>query len=112
MPNEDVREPKKQRFPHDPETQTRSELPTTHPFIPVDTMIIDDVYIPTDPLLETLMIPTFPQMQPQPQTIDSTSNETTLDSPIQEHMTIETNRFNPTHYKRWKPQPKINLKKQ
>ena len=58
-------------------------------------MMIDDVYIPTDPLLETLMIPTFPQMQPQPQTIDSTSNETTLDSPIQEHMTIETNRFKP-----------------
>jgi hypothetical protein len=41
------------------------------------------------------MIPTFPQMQPQSQTINSTSNETTLDSPNQEHMTTESDRFKP-----------------
>jgi len=37
--NEDVHEPKKQRLPHDLETQTRSELPTTYPFIPINTMV-------------------------------------------------------------------------
>jgi len=76
--------------PHNLETQTRSELPTTYPFIPISTMLTEDVYIPTDPLLETLTIPTFSQLQPQPQTIDSTSNETTLDSLNQEHVATET----------------------
>ena len=58
--NEDVHEPKKPRLPHDLETQTRSELPTTYPFIPINTMVTENVYIPTDPLLETLTIRTFP----------------------------------------------------
>ena len=57
----------------------------------------------TDPLLEILMIPTFPQMQPQPQTIDSTSNETTLDSPNQEHMATEIDEFKPH------PMPTVEL---
>ena len=58
-------------------------------------MVTEGIYTPTDPLLETPTIPTFPQMQPQHQTIDSTSNETTLDSPNQEHMATETYGFKP-----------------
>jgi hypothetical protein len=93
--NEDIHEPKKERLPHDLETQTRSELPTAYPFFPINTMVTEDVYIPTDPLLETLTIPTFSQLLPQPQTIDSTPNETTLDSPNQEYVTTETHGFKP-----------------
>ena len=93
--NEDVHEPKEQRLPNDLETQTRSELPTTYPFIPINTIVTEDVYIPTDPLLEILTIPTFSQLQPQPQTIDSTSNETTLDNPNQEHVATESYGFKP-----------------
>ena len=44
----------------------------SHPFIPINTMVTESVYLPTDPLLETQTIPTFPKMQPQPQIIDST----------------------------------------
>ena len=93
--NEDIHEPKRQRLPHDPETQTTSELPTTHPFIPINTMATEDVYIPSDPLLETPTIPIFFHMQPQPQTINPTLNETTLDSPNQEHVVTETYEFKP-----------------
>ena len=92
--NEDVHDPKKQRLPHNLETQTRSELPTTYPFIPISTMITEDIYIPTDPLLETLTIPTFSQLQPQPQTINSTPNETKNIWPQR------TMGSNPTQYQR------------
>jgi hypothetical protein len=93
--NEDIHEPKKQRLPNDLETQTRSELPTTYPFFPINTIVTEDVYIPTDPLLEILTIPTFSQPQTQPQTIESTSNETTFDSPNQEHVATESYGFKP-----------------
>ena len=56
-------------------------------------MATKGVYTSTDPLLETPTLPTFPQMQLQPQTIVSTSNETTFDSPNQEHMATETYGF-------------------
>ncbi len=58
-------------------------------------MATEDVYIPSDPLLETPTIPTFFHMQPQPQTINPTLNETTLDSPNQEHVATETHDSKP-----------------
>jgi len=58
-------------------------------------MTTEDVYMLSDPLLETPTIPTFFQMQPQPQIIDSTSNETTLDSPNQKHVVTESYGFKP-----------------
>jgi hypothetical protein len=58
-------------------------------------MVTEDVYIPADPLLEILTIPTFSQLQTQPQTIESTSNETTFDSPNQEHVATESYEFKP-----------------
>ena len=61
----------------------------------MNTMVTEDVYVPTDPLLGTLMIPTFPQLQPQPQTIESTSNETSLDNPNQKHVATESYGFKP-----------------
>ena len=58
-------------------------------------MVTESVYLPTDPLLETQTIPTFPKMQPQPQIIDSTPSETTLDSPNLEHIDTETDGIKP-----------------
>ena len=48
----------------------------------------------TDPQLEPLSIPTFSQIQSQPQTIESTSNETSLDNLYQDIDTV-TRGFNP-----------------
>ena len=93
--NENSQETKKQRLPHGPESQITSELPTTHPFTPNNIIVTEDISIPTDPLLETLTIQTFFQMQPQPQTIKSTSNEASLDSLIQDHIDTVTRGFNP-----------------
>jgi len=58
-------------------------------------MVAEDVYIPTDPLLEAPTILTFSQIHPQPQTTDSTSNKTTHDSFNQEHMVVESYGFQP-----------------
>jgi len=41
--NEDSQESKKQRLPHDPETQITFEFPTTHPFIPISTTIPEGI---------------------------------------------------------------------
>ena len=46
--NEESQEAKKQRFHHDSEAQITSEFPTTHPFIPINTIITEDVSTPTD----------------------------------------------------------------
>jgi hypothetical protein len=86
---------KQQRFPHEPETQTTSEFPTTHPFIPINTITTEEASTPTDPQLKTLVIPIISQLQPQPQTIESTSNEISLDSLNQDQLGTETHGSHP-----------------
>ena len=53
----------------------------------------DPVPTPTDPLLETLTIPTPPQIVSQPHIIESTTNETTINYPNQEQTTTRTHGF-------------------
>jgi hypothetical protein len=53
----------------------------------------DPVPTPTDPLLETLAIPTPPQIVPQPHITESTTNETTVNYPNQEQTTTRTHGF-------------------
>jgi len=91
--NLDSQETKKQRTSHGPDTPTTSKLPTTHPFTPIDTIIPEGLSTPTSPQLETLTISTCPQLQPQPQTIESTPNEISLDSLNQEDVATETHGF-------------------
>jgi hypothetical protein len=74
---------------------TTSELPTTQSFIPIDTIIPEGLSTPTIPQLETLTISTCPQLQHQPQTIESTPNEISLDSLNQDHIDTVTHGFNP-----------------
>ena len=48
---------------------------------------------PTDPLLETLVIPTPPQITPQPLITEFTTNETTANYSNQEQTTTRTHEF-------------------
>ena len=61
----------------------------------LSTQLYRKLYPHHDPQLETLTIPILSQLQTQPQTIESTPNETELDSPNQEHIDTETHSFNP-----------------
>ena len=53
----------------------------------------DPVPTSTDPLLETLAIPSPPQLAPQSQVTESTINETTVNYPYQEQTTTRTRGF-------------------
>jgi hypothetical protein len=94
--NDDTQEAKKQRIPHEPDTFTITEPPSTDPLIhisvTIETMCTSTS---TDPQLEPLSIPTFSQIQSQTQTIESTSNETSLDNLYQDHIDTVTRGFNP-----------------
>ena len=74
---------------------TITEPPSTHPLVHItDTIETICTSTSTDPQLEPLSIPTFSQIQSQPQTIESTSNETSLDNLYQDIDTV-TRGFNP-----------------
>ncbi len=94
--NDDTQEAKKQRLPHEPDTSTITEPPSTDPLIhisvTIETMCTSTS---TDPQLEPLSIRTFSQIQSQPQTIESSSNEASLDSLIQDQIDTVTRGFNP-----------------
>ena len=53
----------------------------------------DYVPTPTDPILETLAIPTSPQIVPQTHITESTTNEATLNYPNQKQTTTRTHGF-------------------
>jgi hypothetical protein len=67
----------------------------TIPETPLSQLITlsDPVPTPTDPLLETLVIPTPPQIIPQPLITEFTTNETTINFPNQEQSTTKTRGF-------------------
>ena len=66
---------------------------TTIFIFPRSKTLSDPVPTTTDPLLETLVILTPPQIEPQPHITESTTNETTVNYPNQEQTTTRTHGF-------------------
>ena len=62
---------------------------------PINTIITEDVSTRTDPQLETLTTPILLQELSHPQTIESTSNETSLGNLNQDRTDTVTHGFNP-----------------
>ena len=85
---DDTRDNKKQKHQENAILLTITETP-----LPQLITSSDPIPTPTDPLLETLAIPTPPQIVPQPHTTESTTNETTIDYPDQEQTTTRTHGF-------------------
>jgi len=85
---DDTRNNKKQKLQENAILLTITETP-----LPQLITLSDPVPTPTDPLLETLAIPTPPQIILQPHIIESTTNETTVNYPNQEQTTTRTHVF-------------------
>ena len=85
---DDTRDNKKQKHQENAILLTITETP-----LPQLITLSDYVPTPTDSLLETLAIPTPPQIIPQPQITESTTNETTVNYTNQEQTTTRTHGF-------------------
>jgi hypothetical protein len=85
---DDIRDNKKQKHQENATLLTTTETP-----FPQLIKLSDYVPTPTDSLLENLAIPTPPQIIPQPQITESTTNETTVNYTNQEQTTTRTHGF-------------------
>jgi hypothetical protein len=85
---DDIRDNKKQKHQENATLLTTTETP-----FPQLIKLSDYVPTPTDSLLENLAIPTPPQIIPQAQITESTTNETTTNYTNQEQTTTRTRGF-------------------
>ena len=85
---DDTRDNKKQKHQENTIPLTITETP-----LPQLITSSDPVPTPTDPLLETLVIPPPPQIVLQPHITESTTNETPVNYPNQEQTTTKTHGF-------------------
>ena len=85
---DDTRDNKKQKHQENAILPTITETPLSQLMT-----LSDPVTTPTDPLVETLVISTPPQIVQQPLITESTTNETTVNYPNQEQTTTRTHGF-------------------